>query len=522
MARFFLFLLVFCTLSPIFAQQQEKKISYRADWRYYDEETLPGIDRLIGNVVFTHENTIGYADSAYFYIEDNKMRAFGRPVKFFINDTVTLLGNRAMYDGNSKIATVSRNVILKDNSSILYTDSLIYNTHAGIGFYLTGGKMISKEDTLYSRVGRYNTHNNLAQFNKNVMLKNPTYTMTCDSFNYNTNTEIVYFLCRTHLKSDENDIFTNSGWYDTRLNYSKLIDNVNIFSKQQQLVADTVYYDKNNSFGIVKNNVTIIDTAKNFMVKGNYGEYSENGGWTWITDSALLRVVDKEKNDSLYLHSDTLKLYFDTEQNPKLMLAFFHVKFFRKDLQGACDSMCYHVEDSVGTMYYNPILWSENNQLSGDSIRFSVVDSVSQKLELMTNAFVISNVIDEVEFNQVKGKNIIGLIRDRELKQVDVMGNVEVIYYVLDEDSLLIGINKMETSEMRIFLENNEIEELRFYDYPDGKLWSDNELPMKDRLLKDFRWLDAYRAKQITDIFSNPIPRMKIKQEEEKFLLRED
>ena len=519
MSRFFVFFLAFCNIFALFAQQQGKKIAFRAEMQYRDEEILPGVDRLIGNVVFTHENTIGYADSAYYYSDENRMVAFGKPVTFFMDDSVTLKGNRAIYDGNSKISTVSRKVILKDNTSTLYTDSLIYNSNAKIGYYVTGGKMITKEDTLTSRIGRYNTNTNIAQFRRDVVLVNPTYTMTCDSFNYNTDTEVVYFLCRTHLLSEENNIYTTSGWYDTRNNLSHLIDDVILINKDQELTADTVYYDKNLGFGIAQNNVTLIDTTRDFIVKGEYGEYLENGGWSWITDNALFIMIDKENADSLYLHADTLKIHFDSVQDPKLMLAYFHVKFFSKDLQGVCDSMMYNVEDSVGYMYYNPVVWNDKNQLFGDTIKFSVLDSITSILELLKDAFIIADVYDEEEFNQVKGKNIIGFIREKNLKQVNAINNVELIYYVMDEDSLLIGINRMETTEMKMFLEDNELEELRFYDYPDGKFWSDKELPMGDRKLKEFRWLDFYRPKEIADIFVNPIPR---KQEREKVETEED
>ncbi|MCL2168177.1 MAG: hypothetical protein FWH59_03500 [Lentimicrobiaceae bacterium] len=497
------------------AQQQGKKIEFSAEMLYHDEEYLPGVERLIGNVIFTHDNTIGYADSAYSYVDENRIIAFGKPVRIFVNDTVTLYGNRVRYDGNTKISTISRNVILKDNSSVLYTDSLIYNNNEGTGYYVTGGKMISQEDTLTSRIGRYNTHTNMAHFRQNVTLKNPTYTMTCDSFKYNTNSEIVYFLCYTHLISDDNNIFTKSGWYDTKNDISHLMDSVKMINKDQELIADTVFYDKNISFGIAKNNITITDTARGYIVKGEYGEYLEKGGLSWITDSALLIMIDKEKKDSLYLHADTLKMFFDTAQNPQQMLAYYHVKFFNKSLQGACDSMSYSMEDSVGYMYYNPVVWNEKNQMFGDTIRFSNIDSVTSKLELIKDAFVISDVFDEIEFNQVKGKYIAGFIRDRELKQVNAILNVELVYYVMDDDTLLIGINRMETNEMKMFLENNEIEELRFYDYPDGKLWADKELPMNDRILKDFRWLDSYRPKQIEDIFVNPVPREKGMKNEE-------
>jgi len=515
MNRCLAFFLVFCNLLTILAQQQGKTIVFQAEQLFHDEELLPDVDRLIGNVVFTHENTTGFADSAYYYISENKMVAFGDPVIFLINDSVTLYGNRALYNGNSKISTVSREVILQDKTSTLYTDSLIYHTTTGIGSYVTGGKMISKEDTLTSIIGTYNTHTKLAHFKEEVMLNNPTYQMTCDSFKYHTDTEIVYFLCRTHLISDENNIYTNSGWYDTHNNFSQLIDSVKITNKDQVLTADSIFYDKNLEFGIAQSNVIITDTSRGFQVLGNYAEYKEKGGLTWITDSALLILIHKEKNDSLFLHADTLKMFFDTAQNPQLLLAHFHVKFFSKEYQGVCDSMIYNVEDSVGMMYYNPILWNNKNQLTGDTVRFTRLDSITSQFELLKNAFIIADVFDEVEFNQIKGKNIIGYIRDEELKQVNVINNVELIYYVMDEDTLLLGINRMESNEMKIFFKRNEIEELRFYDYPDGKFWADSELPMDDRLLKDFRWLVKYRPKEIADIYVNPVPREKAKQIEE-------
>jgi lipopolysaccharide export system protein LptA len=309
--------------------------------------------------------------------------------------------------------------------------------------------------------------------------------------------------------SEDNNIYTHSGWYDTQNDISLLLDSVKLIHKEQELTADSVYYEKKTGFGIAQNRVTIIDTTRNFIVKGEYGQYSEKGGWSWMTDSALLILIDKENNDSLFLHADTLRMFFDSAQNPQWMMAYFHVKFLSKDLQGVCDSMIYNVEDSVGYMYYNPVVWNKKNQMFGDTISFSVIDSINSLLKLLKDAFVITDVYGEEEFNQVKGKNIFGYIRDKGLQQVDVVNNVELLYYVMDEDSLLIGINCMETNEMKMFFEDNEIVELRFYDYPDGKFWADKELPMKDRKLKDFRWLDAYRPKEIRDIFNNPIPRPK-------------
>lgn len=86
----------------------QKKIVYRADWAYHDEENFPGIEKLVGNVIFKQDNTIGYCDSAYNYPRDNYLIAFGSPVKIRINDSLTLYGDQVVYEGNSKLSNILR------------------------------------------------------------------------------------------------------------------------------------------------------------------------------------------------------------------------------------------------------------------------------------------------------------------------------------------------------------------------------------------------------------------------------
>ena len=57
--------------------QDNRKIRYRADMGFYDEEYIPGAQRLIGNVAFAQDNVRGYCDSAYLYDAENYIIAFG-------------------------------------------------------------------------------------------------------------------------------------------------------------------------------------------------------------------------------------------------------------------------------------------------------------------------------------------------------------------------------------------------------------------------------------------------------------
>ena len=152
-----IFLLVLLFASATYGQGG-RKILYRADMGYYDEEFLPGAQRLIGHVKFAQDNVVGYCDSAYLYEADNYLIAFGSPVRFIISDSINLFGRRATYDGEIRQASISGNVRLENGKSYLLSDSLFYDLNTDCGYYTTGGQIFNDDDTLTSRIGKYYTN----------------------------------------------------------------------------------------------------------------------------------------------------------------------------------------------------------------------------------------------------------------------------------------------------------------------------------------------------------------------------
>ena len=487
--------------------QGERRILYRADMGYYDEVAYPGAQRLIGNVKFKQDNVIGYCDSAYLYEADNYIVAYGNPVRFVISDSIHLHGHRATYNGDLRQAVLAGKVRLENGKSYLLTDSLFYDLNIDCGYYLTGGEIYNGEDTLTSLIGRYFTNSDDAYLHDSVLLRSSTYRMDCDSLRYNASSKIAYFISPTHLVNEENTIFTDRGLYNTETDISILYGNVQLLGEKQQLFADSIYYDQQLRFGRAWNHARFIDTANNLIVAGNYLEHHEKGGTSIATDSNLLIYID-DNYDTLFLHCDTLFVDFDTASNPTLLRAFFHIKFQLKDLQGACDSMVYNVEDSLLVMYYNPVFWSDNYQLSGDTVRFTILDSVHSTIELCKSGFIVGGLFEDTEFNQIKGLNIIGHLEHKNLQRVDIVGNAECVYYIQEEDSSLVGVNTSITSEMRIFLDSNHIRQIRYYDAPNGYVHPDEKMEEKDRKLQGFRWLDIYRPRKPEDLFVMPVPRM--------------
>ncbi len=191
-----------------------------------------------------------------------------------------------------------------------------------------------------------------------------------------------------------------------------------------------------------------------------------------------------------------------TDSTYRDIKTFYNVRFYRSDLQGVCDSMLYSSRDSM--VYMNgdpPVIWSENNQILGNQINVYLNDSTIEKAIVKDYALAIQDRGEENQFNQLSGRDMTAFFRDGNVYYVLVEGNAESLYYLVKEDSTIIGLNKTESAYLSMDIEGNKIKKL--------KMWSStsavtNPLPLlkPDELhLKGFIWLDYLRPSSSDDIF---------------------
>ncbi len=457
-----------------------------------------GVKRLIGDVVLEHEGTYLYCDSAYLYTDSNSVKAYSN-VRI-TSSSVTINGKLLLYNGNTKIAEIFHDVKMTDGKMTLTTDHLTYSTDSNTGNYTTGGKVTDVETKLTSQIGYYYSDNKQFFFKKNVVLVKPQYTMHSDTLMYNTGTDISYFYGPTTIVSKENTIYCENGWYDTNKDIAQFNKNAILQSKTQWLKGDSLYYDKKKGFGKAFNNITAYDTVQKITMKGNYAEYKEKEGTTMMTKEALL--IQNISGDSLFLHADTLKAYFDTAgtQQGKTLFAYNHAKFYKTDLQGMADSLVYSFKDSMITMYIRPVMWTDKNQLTADTMVIHLSKNQIKQMNLYTSSFIVIQD-DSTRFNQVKGKNLIGHFVENKLKVVDVRGNGETIYYVRDDKNKMIGVNKAISDNLLIHVDDNKIKTITFISKPEAVLYPEKDLSANDVKLKDFKWEDNERPLDRDDIF---------------------
>lgn len=509
----------------------------------FDDTIANGAKRLIGDVRLKHDAVLMFCDSAYLYL-DNSMDAFGH-VHIQQNDSIHLYGDLLKYNGNTKKAILTKNVTVNKTDMQLTTQELIYDVTSSVGSYLTPAKIVNKDNVLTSDQGYFFAKSNDLTFKKNVVLTNPQFVINCDTMRYNTSSKITYFTGPTTIKSKENLIYCEDGWYDTFNDLSRFSRNAYILTKEQKMFGDSLYYDRKKGIGKAKKNVQIIDTAQKINISGDLALHYEFRDLSVITGHALLTQLYEK--DTLYIHADTLKAWGELAaqaaasggkivynrrgsktsedsknikkqkdvkdgassvtitdtvkfQDDQRLFAYHKVKFYKNDMQGKCDSLIYTTIDSIMKLFGKPVLWSDENQLTSDSIRVTTGSKSLKTLELFGTGFIVSQE-DSLRYNQIRGKYMKGFFRENKLYRVDVEGNGQTIYYAKDKNEIK-AVNRADCSDLRIMLKNNQIDRITFLTKPEATLYPLDKIDVKELKLKDFNWRVKERPLNFKDIFT--------------------
>jgi hypothetical protein len=239
-----------------------------------------------------------------------------------------------------------------------------------------------------------------------------------------------------------------------------------------------------------------------------------------VTHRAL--AINLVELDSLFIHADTLIATGPPEQ--RIIRGFHDVRIFKEDLSGKTDSI--HFNQTSGRaklirrpisdrdLQYltpqeiadrNPILWSDESQMTGDEIHLTI-DNKKEALDsllIYNNAFVIEqDSLDAANFNQIKGLQLKGKFKGKSLETVDVIQNTEMVYYLYDDETQeLTGIDKAICSALRLEFVDSGIEKITFFTNPDGVVYPPKDLPENTRQLLGFTWREDERIYSKEDLF---------------------
>lgn len=468
----------------------------------YDQRKNPDAQILCGNVEFFHQGAKLFCDSAHFYEGTNSFEAFGN-VKMYQGDTLSLFSDYAFYDGNEQMAMSRYNVVLKHRESTLYTDSLNYDRLYSVGYFFEGGRLVDKDATLTADWGEYNTGTKMAAFHYNVVLRDDKFNLISDTLYYNTSQSEAHVVGASEITSGKSNIYSDDGFYNTQTERARLFNRSVVKNEGKIIIADTIYHDAKLKTSEALWNVEYTDTVNKNVMTCDYCWYDDSVGYAMATKKAV--AIDYSQGDSLYMHADTFKLYtynINTDSVYRTVHAYNKVRAYRTDVQAVCDSLVFISKDSCMTMYRDPIVWNYSQQLLGETIKIYMKDSTIERAHVIEQALSVEQQqTDTTRYNQVASKEMLAYFEKGEISRGEAIDNVQVIYFIIDDsDSSFIAQNNLETTELKLFMENRKMKRM-WAPKSEGVMYPMSQIPPEKKFLDSFAWFDYVRPLNKDDIF---------------------
>ena len=535
-----------------------------ADKQYLQKTDTSQLVSYAGNVKVRQGKTLFYADSAIINPILNTLESFGN-VHINDADSVHIYSQYLKYNGVEKKALLTTKVRLTDGKSTLTTENLTYDVNLKLGTYLNGGKVVNKKTTLTSTEGNYYGDSKDIFFYKNVLLLQPNGTIRTDSLQYNTITEVSTFISPTIIKDKKGlTIKTKEGFYDIKRKIANLYKRSIIEDSTFSITADEIAIDSVNGLSEFRGNAVYRskDKKQGFDMIAN--NIKTNNKRSTIMATQIPLLIIKQGTDSIFITADTLfsgrvidllkikkipslrPTPIDTTFNKpiikdtvkvvsvkpiikkgntknlvdsvklnlastpqvdstlKYFEAYKNVKIFSDSLQAVGDSLFFSGSDSVFRLFNEPILWAQENQISGDTIYLFLKNKRPERLYVIDNALSISKVDSSIYFNQVRGNSIDAVFDSTgQVHFLTAKGSAENIYYAQDEQKDFVGVNKNSCDLIEINFTDGKPKRVKFINNLEGGL-----LPMRGKTnhdelkLKSFNWQDKLRPKSKFDILT--------------------
>ena len=536
-----------------------------ADKQYLKKTDSNQLVSYAGHVKVRQGKTLFYADSAIINPVANTLESFGN-VHINDSDSVHIYAQYLRYMGIDKKALLTKKVRLTDKKSTLTTENLTYDVNLKLGTYLYGGKVVNKKTTLTSTEGNYYGDTKDIYFYKNVLLVQPDGTIKTDSLQYNTSTEVSTFISPTVIKDKKGlTIKTREGFYDIKKKIANLYKRSIIEDSTFSITADEIAIDSLNGLSEFRGNAVYRskDKEQGFDMIAN--NIKTNNKRSTIMATQIPLLIIKQGADSIFITADTLfsgrvidllktkkipnvrpvpvdtsikkgvlkdtvkvtaaakspikksatktavdSIKLKTASTPpvdstlKYFEAYKNVKIFSDSLQAVGDSLFFSGSDSVFRLFNNPIIWAQENQISGDTIYLFLKNKKPERLYVFENALSISKVDSSNYFNQVRGNSINALFDSTgQVHFLTAKGSAENIYYAQDEQKGFVGVNKNSCDLIEINFTDGKPKRVKFINNLEGGL-----LPMRGKTnhdelkLKSFNWQDKLRPKSKFDILT--------------------
>lgn len=526
---------------------QSDTIHLFADSMIYDSKLK--VAQLFNEVVLENGKQQIFTDRLDYYL-DTKI-AIIPDTAILQNNRTKLSALRAKYDVNADLATFTKEVVVIDDDFKLYTDSLQYNTKIDKAIFVDRTRITQDEKIINCSSGYYLIPNGIAEFGGNPDYTEGTKTAKADLMRYNRRDGTITLIGNADYKDEGQHAIADKIIYDEKTGDIQLEGNAWFKDKESEAQGDIIYYNEKSEKVSIEGSAFLTSEESDLNAASvqfdeltGLANFIGNAKWFNKKDSTSIfahqiKANDKEKeyeaigdsirpymirdmdSDSLFLSADTLFVseQIDSLDTINVFKAYKDVRILSKEFQAKSDSLYYDSRDSIFTLFQDPILWSDQSQFTGDTIKLYLNEDGLYKIDLIKNSLILEYVVGDY-YNQIKSKYLTAFIDSSEIKTMHMNGNAESNYFIKDDEEAFVGMNHTLCKEMDFYFETGELSDIKFYFRPTSLLTPMVQLQSDKLYLEGFDWKEDIKPMVLEDLLvrkqmieSIPLPDLKSEKE---------
>lgn len=480
-----------------------------------------------------------------------------------VNQETVLTSRLGYYYADTKDVYFKHNVKLNNPEYTLTTDTLLYNTRSHIATFLAPTAINTGKTVIYTSCGYYNTDEQYTHLCRRPSIADSTGTLTADTLNFSKTTGIGRAFGNVHWTDTAGQVTVESNYAISNRQKQTILATKNplliLVQKDDSLfvASDTLFsgpvFPETPQIDTTADSLSYIYIKPDNPVVQNYRDSlaaqpdslrkkipgAVRGTDSTLNRSLLLPVLPRIPTQDTIAVPTFMPLELPTNSKPKTaqttdtrrgrlseekavapstdtsqvttakqdssqlrnIIAYYHVKLYSDSLQGAADSLYYSDVDSAFHFYGDPVLWTGQTQLTGDTIVLITENQQASRLLLQQNAMIINKVGPD-QYNQIKGNIITGYFNDSsQLEWMEVEGNAECIYYAQEDNGAFVGVNHTTSSSIRLFFKDNHLNKVVFYKDVSGTFSNPLEVTKEEARLEGFKWEAQRRPLSKYDLF---------------------
>ncbi len=176
-----------------------------------------------------------------------------------------------------------------------------------------------------------------------------------------------------------------------------------------------------------------------------------------------------------------------------------NVRIVRAGLAALCESAAFLRADSLMILRGEPVLWFDENQITGDSIATYIAGSELRSLDVIGNAFSISrskpseqdSLYPPDRYDQTKGKRIRMSFTEKKPRRIRVEETAISLYYLYD-GMALNGLRKESSDLIIIDFLDGKVSTIRSIRGVEGNYYPEKYVTGKEHSfdIDGFNWRD--------------------------------